>query len=170
MSLNDQSAQGSSSLLQQILLSIESLRRDQLELTKAIESTTARVNGLSGSEPVQDADIRTFAGFSPQATPLSPGLPLARHQSRASAGSVTNSCGSALFPSTWKGSLTSKVVLTSYPNQAGVRPIPMKWGDEDPQTRGRESRNLDTSEKPALILLLCLSHRSVSKGRFYQAP
>lgn len=38
-----------------------------------------------------------------------------------------------------RGSTTSKIILTSYPGQAGVDPLPMEWGAQDAQKRGRES-------------------------------
>ncbi|KAJ3263179.1 Uracil-regulated protein 1 [Chytriomyces hyalinus] len=31
---------------------------------------------------------------------------------------------------------TSRIVLTTYPGQAGVTPIPLKWGDKNPRVRG----------------------------------
>ena len=30
----------------------------------------------------------------------------------------------------------SKIILTSYPGQAGVDPLPMEWGAKDPAVRG----------------------------------
>ncbi|RCH93831.1 Uracil-regulated protein 1, partial [Rhizopus stolonifer] len=30
----------------------------------------------------------------------------------------------------------SRVILTTYPNQHGIQPIPMEWGAQDPKTRG----------------------------------
>jgi hypothetical protein len=33
-------------------------------------------------------------------------------------------------------SKTSKIILTSYPGQAGVDPLPMEWGAKDPAVRG----------------------------------
>jgi hypothetical protein len=35
-----------------------------------------------------------------------------------------------------KSGFTSRIVLTTYPKQIGVKPFPMEWGHPDPQVRG----------------------------------
>ena len=39
-------------------------------------------------------------------------------------------------PRKQSSSFTSKIVLTSHPGQAGVDPLPMNWGDHNPDQRG----------------------------------
>ncbi|KAH0139669.1 hypothetical protein KCU67_g15095, partial [Aureobasidium melanogenum] len=43
---------------------------------------------------------------------------------------------SAMSGSGRRSSVTSKIILTSYPGQAGVDPLPMDWGNKDPSLRG----------------------------------
>ena len=35
-----------------------------------------------------------------------------------------------------RSSLTSRIILTTYPGQAGISPLPMNWGHSDPLQRG----------------------------------
>ena len=35
-----------------------------------------------------------------------------------------------------KSSVTSRIILTTYPGQSGIDPLPMNWGEEDPGKRG----------------------------------
>jgi hypothetical protein len=71
------------------------------------------------------------------------------HHSRGSVSSIDGygrEVAAATSPPPRKGSTTSKIILTSYPGQAGVDPLPMVWGDSDPLKRGPvvASRNAST--------------------------
>ena len=41
---------------------------------------------------------------------------------------------------------SSRIILTTYPKQIGIKPLPMEWGDADPRKRGpvTVSRNSST--------------------------
>ncbi|KAM0324212.1 hypothetical protein ACHAQA_008406 [Verticillium albo-atrum] len=35
-----------------------------------------------------------------------------------------------------RSGLTSRIILTTYPKQSGINPLPMRWGNPDPLLRG----------------------------------
>ena len=55
-------------------------------------------------------------------------------------------------------SKTSKIILTSYPGQAGVDPLPMVWGAKDPAVRGPVvvSRHANTIRRRNGMCTLCI--------------
>ena len=157
--------QDTASLLAQILTSLNSLRQEQSHLATAIDTLNARVNSLAAAGVQQtqpngtDHDVATTSSISPRILPVSsPILAPRGHASRGSTASIEgsgraiNGGGSGhgngssesttLLPpaSPRRSSVTSKIILTSYPGQSGVDPLPMEWGARDPQKRGRKSR------------------------------
>lgn len=65
------------------------------------------MDDASGDSPKEDAAVKTPATVSP-----------------------------ALSAAGAKKSPVSKIILSTYPGQAGVVPIPLNWGEQDPAKRG----------------------------------
>lgn len=132
MASNGNPASDPTAILQEILSSIRSLKQEQTQLTASVDAINGRVNTLAGIKQVQDGIAHDASLPSPE---LPPGAP-------HSAGSVSSLDGLSKDanaeqsestspppgrrPSTTS---TSKIILTSYPGQAGVDPIPLKWGE-----------------------------------------
>lgn len=126
--------------LDAIIAALNVLRQDQSQLAAVVDATNGRVNALAGVKQSQDGITQDG---SPRILPNSPSIAPRGHQSRASTSSIDgygkdiNGHSSTSPPPPRKGSTTtSKIILTSYPGQSGVDPLPMNWGDEDPQKRG----------------------------------
>jgi GTP cyclohydrolase II len=131
--------------LDAILSSIADLRLDHKDLAAAVDATNGRVNALAGSQQSRDGIAHDASHPSPRIGSLSesPRLDPRGHVSRASVSSIDGGSkdanGQPLSqspPPPRKGSTISKVILTTYPGQSGVDPIPMQWGEDDPQKRG----------------------------------
>ena len=121
-------AMDTNALLQEILSSLKSLKQDHSQLASSVDAINGRVNTLAGIKQVQD-------GIAHDATLPSPRIAPRTHQSRESVGSLEDHSKDAAEPShstspppERRPSTTSKIILTSYPGQAGVDPIPLKWG------------------------------------------
>jgi hypothetical protein len=83
------------------------------------EDTNPSSNGDSLNLPVRES-TPLATGFS-QTPPLMP----------ADAGSQSTASSPEI-----KSGFTSRIILTTYPKQIGIQPLPMEWGAEDPQQRG----------------------------------
>jgi len=131
-------------LLQEILSSVKSLKQDHSQLASAVDAINGRVNVLAGIKQSRDGIAHDAALASPRIQPTlgSPRLPPRGHPSRESVSSIdgygkeVNGNEQSSSPPPRRASTTSKIILTSYPGQAGVDPLPMDWGAKDPATRG----------------------------------
>ncbi|RMZ85944.1 hypothetical protein DV737_g139, partial [Chaetothyriales sp. CBS 132003] len=102
--------------------SLNSLRNQPQSSTKESpflppKAGTAVVNGTAMSSSPPSASISAFDGSLgriPPSPSSSPSIPT-----------------SARRPS-----VTARIILTTYPGQAGIDPIPLNWGAADPATRG----------------------------------
>ena len=144
MSLNGESSPDTAALLQEILSSLKALRQDQNQLATAVDTINGRVNALAGVKQAQDGFTHDASYPSPR---LGPSGSKAIPQGHRSRGSLSSTDGygkdingptksSSSSPPPRRGSTTSKIILTSYPGQAGVDPLPMEWGASDPKKRG----------------------------------
>ena len=128
---NDQS-----DLLKQILSTVRSIKEDYRQLSVAVEAIEGQVSSLAGLKqgrygegdrsppvrPVVDHQV-PHSGRTSIDEPNRPrSLDLASHKEALS----------LRRPS----SATSRIILTTYPGQSGIDPLPMDWGNRDPQKRG----------------------------------
>lgn len=141
MSTNGTPAPDTNALLQEILSSLKSLKQDHAQLASAVDTINGRVNTLAGVKQIQDGVA--YDGNAP--SPRTP--PRIGHRSRDSVGSLdgygkdinaehAGEHAQSTSPPPRRSSTTSKIILTSYPGQSGVDPIPLKWGARDPKERG----------------------------------
>lgn len=129
MATNSQPTPDTNALLQEILSSLKSLKQDHAQLASSVDTINGRVNTLAGIKQIQD-------GIAHDASLPSPKMPPRAHGSRDSISSLDaqNKDASAEHsqpaspPPGRRSSTTSKIILTSYPGQAGVDPIPLNWG------------------------------------------
>ena len=143
MSPNDQASPDTAAVLQQILASLNALRQDHSQLVDVVDSINGRVNALAGVKQSQEGIAHDASFPSPKFGPGSPPIAARPHRSRDSVSSIDgygkdlNGSSQSPAPSSpRKYSTTSKIILTSYPGQAGVDPLPMEWGATDPKIRG----------------------------------
>ncbi|KAL6712771.1 hypothetical protein ACLMJK_009612 [Lecanora helva] len=145
-------AQDQCDVLNQILNTVRSIQQTQTQLSAAIESVQGQVNVLAGikqvcelakeqSSEVDDKTPVTTSGTSNHhhangsrllADPIL--IPDTLHSERLQGGlreeeSPTSKRRLGVAP-------TSRIILTTYPNQSGIDPLQLNWGHRDPLQRG----------------------------------
>ena len=123
-------ASGDAAILQEILASLKTIQQENTHLAAAVDAINGRVNILAGVKQVKDMTVDPTAvehNKQPPADPVAPSL----DENTPSSPDLSAVPGSGRRSST-----TSKIILTSYPGQAGVDPLPMDWGNKDPSLRG----------------------------------
>ncbi|KAK3716853.1 putative GTP cyclohydrolase [Vermiconidia calcicola] len=121
--------------LDAIISSLNALRQGQDQLASQVDGINGRVNTLAGVKQVKDGIAQDVPASSPRVTARG-------WHSRESVSSTDgigrdiNDEAQSASPPPRKASTTSKIILTSYPGQAGIDPLPMEWGASDPEKRG----------------------------------
>ena len=133
-------------LLKQMQASLQSMKSGFQRLSASVESIEGRVNVLSSVKQMDDAArTRHLPDKAHSSSPLiaaaieREGLPFAESLSRPSSsgsgqGEAYGRRGSPLGHTS--STLSSKIILTTYPSQSGIDPMPMAWGDKNPAQRG----------------------------------
>lgn len=124
-------ASSGDALLKEILDGMNALRKENSQLATAIDSINGRVNMLAGVKQLQDGAASNGAGN--QETKAK------ETESEKTVEAVSKQyepVSAEAPPRRASVSKTSKIILTSYPGQAGVDPLPMDWGHKDPAVRG----------------------------------
>ncbi|PSS10614.1 hypothetical protein M430DRAFT_53171 [Amorphotheca resinae ATCC 22711] len=135
-------------VMKEVLEALKTIQINQAHLSSSVDAISGRVNVLSGMKEVNDvakADSSSTKESKPVPShdeshshddtkiPESPSLP-ATHVNGDSHSRKSSTGG------------TSRIILTTYPGQSGIDPLPMDWGNKDPQQRGPVvvSRNSST--------------------------
>lgn len=117
--------------LSQILHILKSIKDDYKSLASTVESINGRVNDLSEIKHIGDTVKETPPAANPKHDEDSHLPPHSQPQVLESA-TLEISPASSLSRST----PISRIILTTYPGQAGIDPLPMNWGHRDPLKRG----------------------------------
>ncbi|KAL2068358.1 hypothetical protein VTL71DRAFT_16456, partial [Oculimacula yallundae] len=143
-------------LLKEVLEAVKALTINQTLLTSQVDAISGRVNVLAGMKEVRDVaeaessssasdsrssvkkiESQSLSSGDPSSddvVPESPSLPATQLEGVAGPSSPTTALEHARKPSIAGG--TSRIILTTYPGQSGINPLPMDWGHKDPQERG----------------------------------
>lgn len=118
-------------------------------LLQTVSSISTQLNSLSAK--VDSLDKRTADssdGAVESSAPASPAIGTGEPVGTPSL-QQTPSTASGVVPTKKSQITTSKIILTTYPSQNGIEPVPMDWGNADPQKRGPVivSRGKDTVKK-----------------------
>lgn len=151
-----------SSLLKQILATVQSMEQGYNDLASAVKRLQGQVTILSETKEAQHPPAE-FIPVSHDATSPRALDPLGNHIDNISTTLAAKSApyeeSKAAPPlddavagelpasrSRPRPSSTSRIILTTYPNQSGIEPLKMIWGHKDPQQRGPVvvSRNQST--------------------------
>jgi hypothetical protein len=130
-----------SSQLDELLAAVKTLHTDQAQILSAVASISQRIdrieqhshggNRLESASPPSVGNERmapsmASAVLGPEAlTKTPPLLPLDDSAMSGGRGSPVSKSG-----------FTSRIILTTYPKQIGIHPLPMNWGAADPVERG----------------------------------
>ena len=138
-------------LLRQVLTTVKSIEQNYRQLSNTVEAVQGQVNVLTGISALHNA----AGGLSPckdaeiLPTDLDPsGHPTEEldesHVKNISQPDVFHNEGPQDVPTLGqqppnkkpRAHTTSRIILTTYPNQSGIDPIAMNWGHLDPLQRG----------------------------------
>lgn len=137
--------ESTTALLHQILSELKGLKQENQDLSSSIDEINGRVNILAGIKQVKAQGGVTSPPLRPTPVPTSrnddvPKSATPAEDTKDLSEQYQSIPGSpdpnTLAASSRRASTTSKIILTSYPNQAGVDPCPMQWGHKDPAQRG----------------------------------
>ncbi|EEP79205.1 hypothetical protein UREG_04051 [Uncinocarpus reesii 1704] len=117
-----------SATLNEILATLKSIQHDHSKLSLAVDTISARVDKLAVADPktivTHSKDATSNQPTSIPSTPTQPSKP-----------SISSEDVSAKDTKRSQ-STTSRIILTTYPGQSGIDPIPMDWGNKEPIRRG----------------------------------
>lgn len=125
----------SDAVLKEILEGLRALRTENSELAASVDKINGRVNMLAGIKQLKDEAASEAANGTLN------GDKAKEVQSEKTVEAVSEQYEQPPTnidapPRRASVSKTSKIILTSYPGQAGVDPLPMEWGAKDPAVRG----------------------------------
>lgn len=124
-------------VLKEILEGLKALRSENSVLAASVDKINGRVNMLAGIKQIKDEAADAAAsgqldgekanGVEPEESKSVEAVSEQYEQPPSDADAQ---------PRRTSVSKISKIILTSYPGQAGVDPLPMQWGAKDPAVRG----------------------------------
>ncbi|KAL9090433.1 MAG: hypothetical protein Q9159_001962 [Coniocarpon cinnabarinum] len=126
------SASGIEGILEEILKSLQKLQKEHDSLASAVDAINGKVNVLSTIKQAKDKSEFSPNDAVTKTNSTNPRTTNSTRSDHAERGTPTGSPA----PTSRRGSLTSKITLTTYPGQSGVDPINLDWGHPDPQKRG----------------------------------
>lgn len=132
-------------ILGQIQSSLKSMQQETERLRASVEAIDGRVNVLTGVKSIQETIAKrqsldhgssaTLLKSAANKDAIIPNEASSRPSSPGSGhGEIHERKGSPFSPAVQAPS--SKIILTTYPGQSGIDPIPMSWGHKDPAQRG----------------------------------
>lgn len=139
-----------SSILQEILANLKTLQQENAQLAATVDAINGRVNVLAGVKQSGGSAAGTVNKSSLNGTVEAAAADVmerakaafneARDAVQKAAANITQDGPKSTSPQPESGRrsslTTSKIILTSYPGQAGVDPLPLSWGAADAQARG----------------------------------
>ncbi|KDN70989.1 putative GTP cyclohydrolase II [Colletotrichum sublineola] len=123
--------------LAEVLSSLKSIQQTQSDLVAAVDSLNQRYQQLTGDADVAALGPGPSLGEAPERL-HTPGRPEAGVHGDLAQSSSDLKLQAPAVPSSpsQRSGLTSRIILTTYPKQIGINPLPMKWGEADPHVRG----------------------------------
>ncbi|KAK8067175.1 Uracil-regulated protein 1 [Apiospora hydei] len=126
------SASGAS--MSDVLEALKSIQQVQGQMQKGVESLTHRVNQIAPPSPDPADGKSTPTPVAVKDLTSSPLPPPATERAESAETPMSAAAKAALEAQ--KSGFTSRIILTTYPKQIGIDPIPLKWGAADPKERG----------------------------------
>ena len=152
-----------SELLKQILATVQSMQHKYTQFSAAFASLQKQVDALAETRKVQDSAEESSVLFRGNDSPPTPEIVNKRLADLSVTAGEWLASSPIHQPDTLKQNprdqspyislskrsspaLTSRIILTTYPNQSGIDPLILRWGHQDPLQRGPVvvSRNQNT--------------------------
>ena len=123
-------------LLKQILSTVKSIKEDYRQLSAAVEVIEGQVSSLARIRQGHDGEGYRSPPVRPVVDHQIPhsGRTSLDEPTRPRVPDLENHRESLLLPR--RNSATSRIILTTYPGQSGIDPLPMDWGNSDHHKRG----------------------------------
>lgn len=125
-------------VLSQILTALQRLQVDQSALAATVEGIQSRIDITSSVNQLRSQSISR-----PTDSPSIDPKELRDGQNGVSSSPPPSRSGfdgltppAKPVPAQRRSSVTSRIILTTYPGQSGIDPIPLSWGELDAQKRG----------------------------------
>ena len=155
-------------LLKEILEGLKSLRQEPSQLASSVDAINGRVNMLAEIKQIKDeAKEQPSNGLNNLVEKAKGAVVAVSEQTVEAVSKQYEEPPSAADVSARRSSVskTSKIILTSYPGQAGVDPLPMDWGHKDPAVRGPVvvSRHSNTIRRRNGMFLSAYDHLALLK-------
>lgn len=128
MATNGNQTPDTAAILQEILMSVRSLKQEHSQLSASVDAINGRVNTLAGIKQIQDGVAYDATLPSSKITAQSKDNASSSEGTTKDPNADESQSASPLTERRPSTTSTSKIILTSYPGQAGVDPIPLKWG------------------------------------------
>lgn len=137
MATNETLPPSLASTLSEIQSTLQSIQRDYQQLAVSIEAIEGRLNVVTGDRDVEVAAAANRGANATQASPLEAAKQRAPRASSVGHDGAHNAAVEKTSSSPARSfSAPSRIILTTYPGQAGIDPITMNWGHQDPSLRG----------------------------------
>ncbi|WQF80034.1 Putative GTP cyclohydrolase II, RibA, GTP cyclohydrolase II superfamily [Colletotrichum destructivum] len=124
--------------LAEVLSSLKLIQQTQSDLVAAVDSLNHRYRELAGDADVAALGPSPSLGGVPEKS-LAPGpsdVDAVGDSTPSSTSDLTLQAPAVPSSPSQRSGLTSRIILTTYPKQIGINPLPMRWGESDPHTRG----------------------------------
>ena len=126
----------SDAVLKEILDGLKALRTENSVLAASVDKINGRVNMLAGIKEIKDKAASDAANGTLNGEKVKGAAESGKTVEAVSQQYEQPPPNADAPPRRASVSKTSKIILTSYPGQAGVDPLPMEWGAKDPAVRG----------------------------------
>src|SRR5271154_3804990 len=126
-------------ILSEILTTLKKMQQDHTQLAANMEAIQTRVDMPSSFSQLRSQQRPSSLGRdSPSLDPVQ--VSKAANGLSSSPPTISHLDSALKTPSTpptpKRSSITSRIILTTYPGQSGIDPIPLEWGEPDPAKRG----------------------------------
>lgn len=121
--------------LVEILTTLKAMKLDHAELAANVESLQSRIDTTNAVNQLRGSGVRSGAV---KDSPSLDAVQLAKSANGAASPpqEPAQLAKPASSPTARKSSVTTRIILTTYPGQSGIDPIPLEWGHQLPAERG----------------------------------
>ncbi|KAL2753938.1 hypothetical protein ACRALDRAFT_1062918 [Sodiomyces alcalophilus JCM 7366] len=120
----------------ELLEALRSIQRTQTDIVAAIESLSRQRQGsLPGSMGALTPSVLA-PSLGDRDNGGQPSIPSGFSEQQSPSDEPSLQATATPSSPTQKSGFTSRIILTTYPKQIGINPLPVNWGHADPQIRG----------------------------------
>ncbi|KAI1776131.1 GTP cyclohydrolase N terminal-domain-containing protein [Hypoxylon cercidicola] len=116
----------------EVLQALKAIQESQSRLATEVQTVSNRLDTLAPSSQSPSPDLSKRSPSLVAGTPTSP-VPTTLATSEPGADNTT---ATKEATQAQKSGFTSRIILTTYPKQIGIEPVPLHWGAPDPSDRG----------------------------------